>query len=194
MKPLEIRSLNRKVYHPKGMKMCTRCTIIKPRTDEFFVVNSLKTKKRDRHKGFCKECNKKSRRIQKLELRKNIKQYFNRIIANLRHRSKEINVPFNVTGEYLYNQYIKQNSLCYWTGKNFDMDTEYPDKSRPGDNFLSVDRLDPKKGYVEGNLVLCLWKVNQVKNNLDSNQFLDLCSLITKRFENDTLLGRNRKS
>lgn len=187
MTPLEIRTLNLKKYHPAGLKMCTRCSIVKLRTDEFFVVNcSLSNKKRDRHKGYCKDCDKKARIIQKQNLKKDIRRYFNRHIASLRHRAKLNNLPFNLTGDYLYNQYLKQNKTCYWTGKDFDMISQYKDKSRPVDNFISVDKLDPDKGYVEGNVVLCLWKVNQLKNNLTSSEFIAFCSLISERFSNGT--------
>ena len=81
---------------------------------------------------------------------------------------------------------MKQNKTCYWTGKDFDMISQYKDKSRPVDNFISVDKLDPDKGYVEGNVVLCLWKVNQLKNNLTSSEFIAFCSLISERFSNGT--------
>lgn len=179
----EIKIRNRQELHPQGLKMCHRCHQVKPRTDEFFTVACRKNHpRRDRHKGYCKECDKKRRRLQKLALKKDPERHLRRLIASLRSRAKTQSLPFNLTGDDLVMQYHQQNGNCYWTGRKFDLTSEYHDRSRPANYSMSVDKLTPSMGYVKGNVVLCLWKVNQLKNNLTAEEFIEFCSLITKRF------------
>lgn len=183
MTPLEIRTLNRTKYHPQNLKMCTRCEKIKPRTDAHFVVNcDNSNKKRDRHKGFCKACDKQRRKKQRKDLKSNPEHYFERLITTLKHRAKKQSIPFNIKGSDLYQQYLDQNKLCYWTGKSFDWTDIGKDSKTPGNNFITVDKLEPSKGYIKGNCVLSLWSVNKQKNNLTHAEFINFCHLIAQRF------------
>ena len=49
---------------------------------------------------------------------------------------------------------------CYYTGLEFST-------TQPGPLYLSVDRIDSSKGYVDGNVVFCCWFVNVAKNEWD---------------------------
>ena len=49
------------------------------------------------------------------------------------------------------------NSTCFYTGQEFE---------ESGKFAMSVDRLDPMKGYVEGNVVACTVDINSKKANL----------------------------
>lgn len=106
----EIKIRNRQELHPQGLKMCHRCHQVKPRTDEFFTV-ACRTNHpwRDRHKGYCKECDKKRRRLQKLALKKDPERHLRRLIASLKSRAKAQSLPFNLIGDDLVIQYHQQN-------------------------------------------------------------------------------------
>jgi len=45
-------------------------------------------------------------------------------------------------------------------------------------DYLTVDRLNPKKGYIIDNVVLCTWKVNTAKGSLSYNEFVKICENI----------------
>jgi hypothetical protein len=52
-------------------------------------------------------------------------------------------------------------------------------------NIFSVDRVDPKKGYVEGNVVACTVEINSKKSNLSIDEIHNLSTQIKKFFHTD---------
>jgi CRISPR/Cas system Type II protein with McrA/HNH and RuvC-like nuclease domain len=59
-------------------------------------------------------------------------------------------------------QYHSQNGVCFYTDK------EMVCKVGEGKNrdSLSIDKIIPEKGYVKGNVVFCLNRINMAKNDL----------------------------
>lgn len=45
---------------------------------------------------------------------------------------------------------------------------------------ISVDRIDSRLGYVQGNVQLICWQVNIAKHDLSSEDFLKLCRSVAK--------------
>jgi len=43
------------------------------------------------------------------------------------------------------------------------------------DTAISIDRTDPEKGYVEGNVVLASWGFNRMKQNFTLDDLADKC-------------------
>jgi len=48
---------------------------------------------------------------------------------------------------------------------------------------VSIDRIDSSKGYIIGNIVLCRWVINRMKNDLSNSYFLETISEIYKNFK-----------
>jgi hypothetical protein len=42
------------------------------------------------------------------------------------------------------------------------------------ENSPSFDRINPKKGYVKGNVVICSWRANRIKNNGTATEHLKI--------------------
>jgi hypothetical protein len=65
-----------------------------------------------------------------------------------------------------------QKGLCYYSNLPMQLNRD--------DNRLSVsiDRLDNKEGYVDGNVVLCCSAVNIMKNDLSVKEFQDFISIL----------------
>ena len=63
--------------------------------------------------------------------------------------------PLDVTIDemYLIKQYSKQKGMCYWTGFPID---PYGVYESPNPLAPSLERLDESKGYIPGNVVICL--------------------------------------
>jgi CRISPR/Cas system Type II protein with McrA/HNH and RuvC-like nuclease domain len=63
---------------------------------------------------------------------------------------------------YLQALYDEQNGRCFYTDKEFEITVGEGWNPRA----LSVDRVDPDRGYVVGNLVLCARRVNSIKQDM----------------------------
>lgn len=63
--------------------------------------------------------------------------------------------PLEVTIDevYLINQFSRQNGKCYWTDFPINLQGVY-EKNNP--LAPSLERLDESKGYIPGNVVICL--------------------------------------
>ena len=81
----------------------------------------------------------------------------------------------NLTVDYLEKLYYKQNKKCYYTGVTLEFSVGVPHR-----NGLSLDRKNPKKGYVKGNVVWCSYFVNTMKGNLTEVKFYTLLTTILK--------------
>jgi hypothetical protein len=41
---------------------------------------------------------------------------------------------------------------------------------------MSIDRITPDVGYTPENIVICCWKINRMKNDESTQNFLALCT------------------
>jgi len=104
-------------------------------------------------------------------------------IGNIRNRAKISNIPFNLTAEDVYNQFIKQNKQCYYSGIDIffahSMSATYS-KKEPHQT-ASVDRFDSNLGYTKDNIVIVHKNINIMKSVLDHTDFINFCHLIAKK-------------
>lgn len=112
--------------------------------------------------GRCKTCryNKREGRRQ-LKLKNDINYYLNQKFIFCKSRAKRQKLPFKISKKYFVNQYNKQNGLCFYSDIKMVNSTAY-DKCN---ETISIDKIIPHLGYVEGNIVFCCNKINLVKNN-----------------------------
>ena len=95
-------------------------------------------------------------------------------ITGARQNNKRNNYPFNIDKEYMYSLYQQQKGQCAISGITLQIGKNSP-------LGLSIDKISPKKGYTKGNVQWLLWAVNRAKGDLDTEEFLDLCRLISRR-------------
>lgn len=74
----------------------------------------------------------------------------------------------DLTVDYLVSLYERQDGYCYYSGEK--MVFGWVD-GKVHHNSLSLDKLDPAKGYVQGNVVWCSYLVNTMKQNMTDKQF-----------------------
>lgn len=87
-----------------------------------------------------------------------------------RSRKKKISFELNLTD--IENLWASQMGKCYYS--NIPM-------AFFGYHYVwSVDRLNSKLGYTIDNIVLCLNLINKMKNDLDVNDFIGFCQIISK--------------
>lgn len=79
-------------------------------------------------------------------------------------------VPSDLTVDYLVSLYEKQKGRCFYSDE--EMIFGWVD-GKVHHNSLSLDKLDPAKGYVQGNVVWCTYLVNTMKQDMTEQQFYD---------------------
>jgi hypothetical protein len=77
-------------------------------------------------------------------------------------------VQSDLTVDYLIDLYNRQNGLCYYSGEK--MIFGWID-GKVNHNSLSLDKLDPSKGYVQGNVRWCTYLANTMKQDLTEQEF-----------------------
>lgn len=124
-------------------KECNECQEEKPLTEYH---------KNKRHRyGFsntCKVCRKK------LSAEKHMNNWFHQTCILKRSYCRKNNLPFDLDKDYLESIWTDN---CPVFGKPFV-------RHRKNDNFCpAIDRMDPKKGYVKGNVRYISARANRIK-------------------------------
>lgn len=132
-------------------KVCTKCEEMLPHTFEFFDKASLG------QGGFRSDCRKCRLAYNRgFSERRWAWQLYN----NARQSSNRLGLPMDITEEYILGLYKQQDGRCYWLG--LDM---IPSSQRKSPLQPSLDRLDRRVGYVQGNVVLCCFTANFGRND-----------------------------
>lgn len=94
--------------------------------------------------------------------------------------AKKRNIEFNITIEYIWNLFLKQDRKCAYTGEVLKFSKNKNDSSKTA----SLDRIDSSKGYIEGNVIWCHKKINILKMNIPLDEFYMLCTAVNNYKEN----------
>ena len=93
-------------------------------------------------------------------------------LADARTRCKKLKKsPPVLTDKYLYERFLAQNRTCALTGVPLNLVANHP-------FCLSLDQIDPAKGYVEGNVQWLIWAINRAKGDLALDDFYDMCEIV----------------
>ncbi len=105
------------------------------------------------------------------------KQISGQYWCHIKGSSKLRNIEFNITIEYAWRLFEKQNRKCILSNKNLHFaDTQ--EKHKHGHTTASLDRIDSTKGYIKGNVQWVHKKVNIMKGSMSDQEFIDWCKRI----------------
>lgn len=98
--------------------------------------------------------------------------------AQLRCKSKTKNIEFTIAIEYLWNLFLEQDKKCALTNLELKFAT-----SRRIDPIqtASLDRIDSKRGYIEGNVQWLHKDINYMKRTYSQEHFIKMCNLVTQK-------------
>ena len=114
-----------------------------------FLTNSYRTIR-------CKACAKNSAyRTHMLDYKWRLKK----LIAMAKNRAQEKNLPFNLTHEYLIGLWDGMDGICPISKRELDLNP-YGEKGQVNPNAPSIDRINPKLGYVQGNVRIVIYHIN----------------------------------
>ena len=97
-------------------------------------------------------------------------------IGQLREGAKRRNLTWEVTPEYLWKLFEKQNFKCALTGDTLNLSRTIDNKSKT--QTASLDRIDNSKGYVEGNVRWIHKVINQMRSNRTDEELMMWCSKV----------------
>jgi len=85
---------------------------------------------------------------------------------------------FNITPQYIWELYLKQNKKCALTG----LDIRFPRRGEKADRdgTVSIDRIDNTKGYIRGNIQLVTIRINLMKHVSTQEKFIEMCNRVAK--------------
>lgn len=90
------------------------------------------------------------------------KVFFTRA-SNIALRAKTKGLECDIDYKDLLALYNSQKGLCFYS--DIPLKMPYKGNSKKTYDTMSVDRLDSSKGYVKGNIVLCLYSINMFKSD-----------------------------
>ena len=96
--------------------------------------------------------------------------YFSKIQQHATKRG----IEFNLTKEFLWNLFLKQERKCALTGIELD----FQSKTIVFDGTASLDRIDSSKDYTEDNVQWVHKTVNNIKQTLSEKELFDWAKLI----------------
>lgn len=94
------------------------------------------------------------------------KKYFQFLKKSIKH--------LHISYSYLNKILKKQNHRCVFSGKH--LYTTFQKLN------CCIDLIEPKDGFVKGNVQLVTREIQQMKHGLSNKQFVKLCSKISKKY------------
>jgi hypothetical protein len=102
---------------------------------------------------------------------------------HMKQKAKERGYTFDVSIEYLWELFLAQDKRCVLSGLEITItsDTYVSNGQNRIDwttNTASLDRIDSKLGYIEGNVQFVHKDINRMKQHFPEDYFIRLCSLV----------------
>jgi hypothetical protein len=95
-----------------------------------------------------------------------VKNWISYMISKAKQRAKEKGYEYDIDKEYISELFEKQKRKCYWFGIEMIPSECINDPQSP-----TIDRLDNKKGYVKGNVVISCFAANIGRNKTNEKRF-----------------------
>lgn len=94
--------------------------------------------------------------------------------ASWRIGAEKRGIDFNVSIEYAWSIFIKQNGKCALSGIEIDFDGKWNSNK----TTASLDRIDSSRGYVEGNIQWVHKTLNLMKRDMSDEEFTEWCKAV----------------
>jgi hypothetical protein len=99
----------------------------------------------------------------------------------LKRNALQRKIEFKLNIKYLWNLYLKQNKKCALSGEIIILDKVYKKQT------ASLDRIDPSKGYIKGNVQWVTKEINFMKWTLKQTEFIQKCGQIYNYNQNKNI-------
>lgn len=92
---------------------------------------------------------------------------FGRMISNCKRRTRTLSCSITIID--LYDLWIKQDRKCAISGLPLEI---------AKNSTASIDRIDPSKGYIEGNVQWVHRTINRMKWDMNQQDFVKWCKMV----------------
>lgn len=100
---------------------------------------------------------------------------------SIKQQAKSRNLEFNISQEFLWNLFLKQDKKCKISGLDITLSNKLVKNHSDNQNIsASVDRIDSNKGYTEDNVQWVHKYINIMKGALSDDTFISICNIISK--------------
>lgn len=97
------------------------------------------------------------------------------LYSEIKRSAKKRGIPFKVSLQYLSDLYENQHKCCTLSGEKLHFGRSRKHK----ETNASLDRIDNRHGYIEGNLQWVLKEVNMMKKSYSQDCFIHICQLVS---------------
>jgi len=104
---------------------------------------------------------------------------------NIQKQAAKRNIEFDITMSYAWGIFKSQNSKCALSGIPIWF-AKTKKEHAAGGTTASLDRIDSKKGYLEGNVQWVHKWINRMKNKFTTEEFYNYCKKIVEYQEGKT--------
>lgn len=147
---------------------------------ECLLCGSIKTMKRNKF-GYTKSCGcLKLLRGEKNHRFTGYKEIHGAKWKTYIRNAKKRNIIFDITIEYAWDIFEKQNKKCSLSG----VDLTFWKSAHIRQATASLDRIDNTKGYIKGNIHWVHKKINQIKMDMNTEDFKEWCAKVVETTKN----------
>lgn len=134
-------------------------------------------------RSVCKECRNLEARASSKRRRQSIETRASKLVAAAKSRAKDRGLPFDLDVEWVLERL--EVGICQLSGKPFDL------SEKRSMNTPSLDRIDPKGGYVKTNTRVILFGLNAALGTWGQEKLFDAVGAAMKMQSNaSTILSR----
>jgi len=104
-------------------------------------------------------------------------------IRRIKHHALIKHREYNLTKEYMWDLFLRQNKKCALTGLDIWFGISTKEKTHgKKEQTASLDRIDSSKGYVEGNVQWVHKDINNIKQDYSVEELVKYCKLIVDNY------------
>jgi len=155
------RGNNERLPLESESKVCVRCGAEK--SLEEFVISNATPGGRAKH---CKVCHaKRGRETWRKNASSSLKKFLTYRVTKTRNYTavKTRGLPHTLVMKDVMEMFEEQNGLCAISGIPMTHDLDHTDTN------VSIDRIDPNKGYVRSNVRLTTTRANLMRHTMDDS-------------------------
>lgn len=101
----------------------------------------------------------------------------NKMLNSARRRAKNQDLDFNIDKEDIIIPV-----LCPYLGIELSPHSVRGDSKK---TVMSLDRIDPTKGYVKGNVEVISWQANTMKSDATAEELIKFAKVVLAKFSNE---------